>query len=733
MSTTNDNEQLSEQLDGTIERFVYQHPQNGFSVAVMSTKAHRSLFVTGYLNAVHPGQRITAHGQWITHPKFGRQFEVTEYVPHLPTTELGITKYLGSGLIKGIGPIYATKLVEKFGKEVLTIIENEPQRLEEIEGIGPKRAEIIAQAWQAQKHISTLMIFLQDKDVSPAYSLKIYKKYGSAAIALLKENPFRLAEDIWGIGFKTADKIAQKLGCAKHAPSRIKAGITHLLSTATGSGHIYCQIAQLKKEVVELLDLNAQEHEPLIKIALHELYEAQKIKLISYNEQHFITLSAYYATEFGIAQNILTLLNYKTNHKFDLNAVYRSLCEQDKKGIMLNEDQQKAILAVLQSKVTIITGGPGTGKTTLIKKLLELLDSYHVRYQLAAPTGRAAKRMMEGTGRHAMTLHRMLEFDPNTMGFAHNEKNALSLDFLIIDEASMLDIFLTAATLKAVPHTAHIVFIGDIDQLPSVGAGNVLNDLIASGKVQTIRLTHIFRQAQDSLIITNAHRINNGEFPVSSLPDAKKDFFFIKEDDPQNLFAQLQKVYKSLLPRYGFSSPQSMVLVPMNRGIAGTFTLNSQLQQLFNPAQKETITSNGTTYKIDDRVMQIRNNYEKLVFNGDIGTVTAVNTVDQQLTVSYGDRLVLYETSELDELVLAYAISIHKSQGSEYDVAIIPIFMQHFVLLQRNLVYTALTRAKKLCIFIGQPKAVAMAIKNNKGTVRTTFLQQFLTTSLTCR
>ncbi len=269
--------------------------------------------------------------------------------------------------------------------------------------------------------------------------------------------------------------------------------------------------------------------------------------------------------------------------------------------------------------------------------------------------------------------------------------------------------------------------------MPSVGAGNVLNDLIASGKVQTIRLTHIFRQAQDSLIITNAHRINNGEFPVSSLPDAKKDFFFIKEDDPQNLFAQLQKVYKSLLPRYGFSSPQSMVLVPMNRGIAGTFTLNSQLQQLFNPAQKETITSNGTTYKIDDRVMQIRNNYEKLVFNGDIGTVTAVNTVDQQLTVSYGDRLVLYETSELDELVLAYAISIHKSQGSEYDVAIIPIFMQHFVLLQRNLVYTALTRAKKLCIFIGQPKAVAMAIKNNKGTVRTTFLQQFLTTSLTCR
>jgi exodeoxyribonuclease V alpha subunit len=727
------NEQLSEQLDGTLERFVFQHPQNGFSVAVMSTKAHRSIFVTGYLNAVHPGQQITAHGNWTNHPKFGRQFEVKEYVAHVPSTALGITKYLGSGLIKGIGPTYATKLVEKFGKEVLNIIENEPHRLEEIEGIGPKRAETIAQAWQAQKHISTLMIFLQDKDVSPAYSLKIYKKYGSAAIALLKQNPYRLAEDIWGIGFKTADKIAQKLGCAKHDPARIKAGITHLLSSATNGGHIYCQVTQLKTQLFELLELNADEHEPLAKIALHDLYESQKIKLISHNEQHFITLSAYYATEFGIAQTILTLLSYKTKHEFDLNSVYRSLCNPDKRGIMLNEDQQKAILAALQSKVTIITGGPGTGKTTLIKKLLELLDSYHVRYQLAAPTGRAAKRMMEGTGRHAMTLHRMLEFDPSTMGFAHNEKNALSLDFLIIDEASMLDIFLTSAVLKAVPHTAHIIFIGDIDQLPSVGAGNVLNDLIASGKIQTIRLTHIFRQAQDSLIITNAHRINNGEFPLSNLPDAKKDFFFIKEDDPQNLFAQLQKVYHTLLPRYGFSSPNSMVLVPMNRGVAGTFTLNSQLQQLFNPDQKITLMSNGTNYKVDDRVMQIRNNYEKLVFNGDIGTITEINLVDQQLTISYGDRLVIYETSELDELVLAYAISIHKSQGSEYDVAIIPIFMQHFVLLQRNLIYTALTRAKKLCIIIGQPKAVAMAIKNNKGTVRTTFLQQFLTSTLTCR
>lgn len=725
-------QQELEELLGTVERFVYQHPQTGFSVAVVQTK-QRSTLVTGYLSSTHVGQQLIMQGKWVTHPKFGRQFEVSSHVAQMPTSLLGITKYLSSGLIKGIGPVYATKLVEKFGDKVLEVIEHDPKQLEQVEGIGPKRAEVIANAWQGQKEISALMIFLQEKDVSPAYAAKIYKKYGQTAMAVLKENPYRLAEDIWGIGFKTADKIAQQLGCAPDSLSRIKAGIAHLLSTATSSGHIYCELNALKEQTYELLELKKEEHEHLIKSALHDLYESQKIKLISHEEKHFITLSSYYFTEFGIATSIKTLLEHPSPHQFDLQAIYQSLLTPDKRGIMLNEDQQKAIMAVLQSKVTIITGGPGTGKTTLIKKLLEILDSQRITYRLAAPTGRAAKRMMEGTGRHAMTLHRMLEFDASTMKFVHNEKNAIKTDFIIVDEASMLDIFLASAVLKALAHTAHLILIGDIDQLPSVGAGNVLNDLISSQRVSTIRLIHIFRQAQDSLIITNAHRVNNGEFPVSNLPDSKKDFIFIKEDKAENLFAHLKAIYDKTLPRYGFKPENSMVLVPMNRGIAGTFTLNSQLQTLFNPEIKDQAQSSGTTFKVDDRVMQIRNNYDKNIFNGDIGTITEINSTDQQLTVLFGDRSVIYELNELDELVLAYAISIHKSQGSEYDVAIIPIFMHHFVLLQRNLIYTAITRAKKLCIMVGQPKAIAMGIKNSKGVNRITFLQHYLTSTLTCR
>lgn len=723
-----------EELKGIVDRFLFQSAQTGFSVFVLQVSSDKSTIVTGHVPNVHPGEQVTLEGTWITHPKFGRQFQAVRCVQHMPTSVIGLKKYLGSGLIKGIGKGYAEKLVNRFGQNILTIIDTQPERLKEIDGIGDKRVEQITTAWKDQKEISTIMVFLQDKGISPAYATKIYKKYGQESIAFITENPYRLIEDIWGIGFKTADAIAQNLGFEKHSIKRIKAGITHAISLATSQGHLYCELTALKEKTVELLELEHTDRDELLKQALHDLYNADKIKLLSHQEQHFITLSQYYFSEYGVAQKILNLLAYQSPFQFDIDQIYTLLRVTDGKNVILNEDQQRAIMACLQNKVTVITGGPGTGKTTLIKKLLHILDDHKIQYRLAAPTGRAAKRMMEGTGRHAMTLHRLLEFDVSTMGFSHHEQNALKLDFLIVDEASMIDIFLAHALLKALPLTAHLILIGDVDQLPSVGAGNFLNDLIASKNIISIRLHQIFRQSQDSLIIVNAHRINKGEFPLSGTPDTKKDFIFIKEEEPERVVEHLKALYDYKLKALRMSIHDSIVLVPMNRGVVGTINLNHHLQNILNPQEtQQQITVFGTAFKVGDKVMQLRNNYDKIVFNGDIGTIELLDPEEQTLSVRFDDRLVEYTRDELDELVLAYAISIHKSQGSEYDVAIIPLFMQHFMLLQRNLIYTAITRAKKLCIFIGQPKAIAMGIKNNKNILRTTFLQHYLTATVSCR
>lgn len=722
-------------LTGTVEKIIYQNQENGFAVFVLQVNQKNSTTISGYLNTIQPGEQVTVQGSWTMHPKFGKQFQATQCTASLPTNVVGLKKYLGSGMIKGIGPTYAEKLVNWFGTEILEIIDKYPQRLREVPGIGDKRVEIIAEAWKDQKEISQVMVFLQDKGISPAYAVKIYKKYGQESIAVLNENPYRLAEDIWGIGFKIADQIAQNMGFEKNSVKRIKAGILFAITSAVGNGHLYIELQELKDKTCQLLELELDDVALKIKTALHELHDTDKIKLLTHENEHFVTITQYYFSEKGVAQKVKSLNEYPSSYVFDLNAVYNSLRVQThEKEIQLNEDQQRGIMACIQNKVTVITGGPGTGKTTLIKKLLATLDDAKLTYRLAAPTGRAAKRITEGTHRHATTIHRLLEFDFTTMGFVKNEQNALQLDFLIVDEASMLDVFLAHAILKAMPLTAHLILIGDVDQLPSVGAGNILNDLIESGKIASVRLKEIFRQAANSLIIVNAHRINQGEFPVSFLPDSKRDFFYIKEDLPENVTGHLRDIFTNKLSTYGITPDNAMVLVPMNRGVVGTQKINYDLQTILNPhATEQQIMHAGTTYKLGDRVMQLRNNYDKAVFNGDIGTITDINTEDRIITVCYDERLIAYESSELDELVLAYAISIHKSQGSEYSAAIIPIFMQHFTLLQRNLIYTAITRAKKLCIFIGQPRAIAMAIKNNKGTVRKTFLQQYLTTDLQCR
>ncbi len=725
-----------EEIVGSIERLVFSHEQNGFSVFIVKISNKESITATGTIPTLQAGQRVCLQGTWSLHPKFGKQFQVTTCSLSLPTSLDGLKKYLGSGLIKGIGKVYAEKLVNHFKADVLTVIDKTPHALKEVPGIGEKRIELIIQAWKDQREIASIMVFLQDKGASSAFAAKIYKQYGTSSIAKVTENPYCLAQDMWGIGFKTADTIAQKLDFEKHSLKRICAGILFALTQHTQNGHLYAEVDELKQLAVSLLELDSSEQTALLlKQALHMLYEQKKIQLISKESHHYVALSQHYYVEKAVSSTILSRLNEPSALSFDLQKIYHSLRTPHANKLELNEAQQKGILTCLQSKITIITGGPGTGKTTLIKTLLDILDEQSIQYRLTAPTGRAAKRMSESTGRFSVTLHRLLEFNPQTMSFTHNETNALKLQFLIVDEASMIDIFLAYSLLKAVPYQAHIVFIGDIDQLPSVGAGNFLNDLIASKKIPTLSLSFIFRQAHNSLITLNAHRINAGEFPLSSAPQAHKDFFFIKEENTENVPAHLHSFFQTTLQKYHLSPENSIVLSPMNRGNVGTVALNQFLQSIINPHAKEhpSVSRLGTNFTLKDRVMQMRNNYDKNVFNGDIGTIENINQDEQKLSIRFNTVMHEYDFMELDELTLAYSISIHKSQGSEFDAVVIPLFTQHYTLLQRNLIYTALTRAKKLCIIIGQPRALAMAIKNNKCTQRTTFLTDYLTSDLSCR
>lgn len=723
-------------IQGTVERILFVNAQNGYTVCtiVSEKNALEPITACGTLMSVNIGTVITATGNWINHPKFGKQFSIMTYVVAPPCSTIGIEKYLASGLIKGIGPVYAKRLVEFFGSKTLDIIDQHPEKLGSVPGIGPKRQKDIITGWIEQKEVAHIMLFLQEKGITPAYAVKIYKAYKQRSIEFILENPYRLAEEIWGIGFSTADTIAQQLSIAHDSVKRCRAGLLHVLHGLLQQGNVYVELDKLKQDTVALLTLEHEVAQSKIKLALHDLYNEGKIKLISKDEQHFITLSGHYIAEKGIATRIKEIQEAQTVLSVEVGELYTVLRTANENVIALNEDQQKGVMSVFSEKVSIITGGPGTGKTTLVKAIITLCDFAKISYKLAAPTGRAAKRLTHSTQRQAVTIHRLLEFDPAIMSFAKNTQNALDCQLLIVDESSMIDIFLMYALLKAIPNGSHIVFIGDSDQLPSVGSGNVLADLLASNVISTVCLTHIFRQAYQSLIVTNAHRINKGEFfktSDDSMPQVK-DFYFIKEEEPEKIAEHIKTVFKKILPVHHIHVYNSAILVPMNRGTVGTIALNQYMQKLLNPDAGDAVLYGPYTFRVQDIVMQIKNNYDKYVFNGDIGKIVNINKEDKTVEVQF-DTLVLYEFSELDELVLAYSISIHKSQGSEYDAAIIPLVMQHYTLLQRKLLYTAVTRAKKLCVLIGQPQAFWMAIKNHSIQKRITFLTCFLTSNLQAR
>ena len=726
-------------LRGVVERITYQNPENGYTVLKCAVKNYNDLVtVIGNLLDVNVGSVLLIDGNWKVDSKYGRQFVAESWEETLPATVFGIEKYLGSGLIKGVGPKFAKRIVGLFGTDTMDVIECDISRLKEVEGIGEKRIRQIHESWERQKEIKNVMLFLQDHGVSTSFAAKIYRQYGNDSIAKVKENPFRLADDIWGIGFKTADSIAEKLGIGKEAFVRLRSGIMYTLSSLADEGHVYAYKGQLIKRATELLEAE----ESSIVMTLDQMLADKDVisEPVSEEKGDAIYLPPFYYAEVGVAAKIRKLLQNPAQDRLWTSLMEarrrtgnRALSIDVKKieakiGMEYDEIQADAIRQAAVSKIMILTGGPGTGKTTTTKGIISAYQSFGLKILLAAPTGRAAKRMTETTGLEAKTIHRLLECKPPE-GYQKNEENPLEGDVLIVDECSMIDLVLMNSLLKAIPAGMRVVLVGDIDQLPSVGAGNVLRDLIDSGMVPVIRLTRIFRQAQTSRIIMNAHRINEGQMP--DLSNGKEtDFFFTTKEDPEEAVREIVSLVQHKLSRY-YRTPSSQiqVLTPMQKGVVGATNLNLALQEALNP-QGDGLRRSGFIFRRDDKVMQIRNNYDKEVFNGDIGIIESVDLQNRTLKVNFDQHVVEYESSELDELVHAYATTIHKAQGSEYPIVVMPVLMNHYVMLQRNLIYTGITRAKKILVMVGTRKALACAVRNVTVNRRNTLLKERLQQSV---
>ena len=705
-------------IKGVVERITFQSPETGYTVLRFKASRHNDLVtVVGMLMDVVVGTNLEINGVWKVDRKYGQQFEAHTWQEVMPATVYGIEKYLGSGLIKGIGPKYAKKIVAKFGADTLDIIEENIERLGEVEGIGKKRIQQIKFSWVRQREIKNVMVFLQSHDVSSAYAAKIYKAYGNDAVKRVQENPYQLADDIWGIGFKTADTIAVKMGIEKDEFNRLRSGIKYALGELGNEGHVFAYREQLIKKGKELLDVT----ESQLDEAIERMMKNDDLKV----EEDAIYLPPFYYAEIGAAKRLRMIISaeaeeniFTKDQMVDLGRIQKTL------GISYDDVQAEAIHRAANSKVMVLTGGPGTGKTTTTQGIIQAFLDKGLSILLAAPTGRAAKRMSEATGREAKTIHRLLEFKPPE-GYKRNEENPLEGDVLLVDECSMIDIMLMNSLLKAVPANMRLVLIGDVDQLPSVGAGNVLRDIIDSEAVPVVRLTKIFRQAQQSRIITNAHKVNEGKFPDIS-NGKNSDFFFLNREEPEVIAKEIVELVKNKLPNYYKVKPSEIqVLTPMQKGIIGAINLNQELQKAINPSM-EGIRRGGYIFKQYDKVMQIRNNYDKEGFNGDIGRILEIDTEDNTLTVLFDGRKVLYEASELDELVQAYACTIHKSQGSEYPIVVMPVSMTHFMMMQRNLIYTGITRSKKVCVVVGTMKALGYAVRNITVTKRNTMLKERL-------
>lgn len=720
------------ELEGQIERITYFSDETGFTVAKLRVQdSSDPVTVVGNLVAPTPGEILMLKGSWLNHPKFGRQFKITSHRTKVPASVDGIRRYLGSSLIKGIGPVMAARIVKKFGKETLEVIEHRIGDLEKVEGIGRKRIEMIERAWCEQKEIREVMIFLQQYGIGTGHATKIFKKYGRDSISIITKNPYQLATEIFGIGFLTADKIASKIGFEKSAPVRAEAGILYVMQQFAEEGHVYCPYDLLIEKCREILEVDRE----TVVNAFGTIAFEKKIVLEDLNQDlegfqanhKAVYLQQLYVSETGIAGHLDRLISSPKNvRKIDEKKAVDWV--QKRIHLTLATKQVEAVERAITEKVMVITGGPGTGKTTIINAVIKIFQQVGARIHLAAPTGRAAKRMSEATGYPAKTIHRMLEFSPKKWQFMRDQNNPLDVDVLILDEVSMIDTSLMYNLLKGILPKATLILVGDANQLPSVGAGNVLKDIIRSGSVPVVELKEIFRQAKESQIIVNAHKINQGILPkLKRERGRQEDFYFISQEDPDQVLKIILDLVCERIPRRFQLDPLDdiQVLSPMHKGNLGTGNLNNKLQEVLNPS-KEELSRGGKVFRPKDKVMQVRNNYEKEVFNGDIGRIVSIDPENQQVIVSFDNILVPYDYSELDEIVLAYAISVHKSQGSEYKAVVVPVLSQHFVLLQRNLIYTAVTRGKELVVMVGSIKALALGVRNDRIMRRYTYLAKRL-------